>query len=410
MKRVFASAAICLFAHSFSPAGTPLFLAVSPTPWMPVSAVWQGASVYGTGKPVSVYFIHSIADWGNQLFFMDPVTRQANPLLLYRGSGRGGACPDSGGLVADLGVKDSAQQLVFMMKTISSNYAGKWCTGEACGPRYTGMNDASSLFHSSGEFTHLLGHVWSQDARIPQAKADSMGPPCKDTPRIAPGQGGVLFSFNDGANDSYEDLVILVTGVEMDVERDHLVPDTAKPKPPTRIVNCVLDASAGGVVHGDMFLPRTMDLPLSAILPRSTPIQSRFYLDQDWRGRYPGRPDETAFPNGPEIMVTSPLPFAFNLGFFTNAGEFINRAQGEVTAGMLRQVRAGPDGRRAISLMWYPVSEKGNPVSTGAYVVKGWIKSTRPSPIASDVPPDDPAAACPEEKANLLSSFGYIRH
>ncbi len=386
-------------------ARTPLFLAVSPSAWMPVNAVWQGANVYGTGKPVSVYFIHSIADWGNQLYFMDPATGSENPLLLYRGSGRGGACPDSGGLVADLGVRDSSQQLVFMLRTISSNYAGKYCTGEACGPRYTGMNDASARFHSSGEYAHLLGQVWAQAARIPQAKADSMGPPCTGTSRIPPGEGGVLFSFNDGANDSFEDLVILVTGVEMDVERDHVIPpDSAKPKPKPIPVNCVLDATTGGVTHGDAFLPRPMEMPLSAIRPRDMPTQARYHLDQAWRERYPGRPDETAFPNGPEITVTSALPFSFNLGFFTNTGEFINRAHGSVTAGMMGLLPVAGDGRRAVSLMWYPVSEKGNLVSTGAYVVKGWIRSNPASEAVG------PAAACPEEKTNLLSAFGYIRH
>ena len=387
-------------------ASDPLFIATGPTQFMPVPNVWRGASVFGTGKPVSVHFVHSIADWGNQLFFMDNATGKANPLLLYRGNGLGNRCPDSGGLVADLGVRDSSEELVFMMRTISSAFAGKYCTGEACGPRYTGMNDFSSRFRSSGEFNHLQGILWAEAARIPQEKADSLPPPCAGVSRLPPGEGGVLFSFNDGANDSYEDLVILVTGVEMDVERNHIIPkDTAKPKPEPVNVACALDVDVGGVHEGEAFAPRKIDLPVSAIRPRSSPAAPRFFLDQEWRNRFPGRPDETAFPNGPEIRITAPRAFSFNLGFFTNQGEFVNRAKGEVSADMFRLGLPAEGGRRTVSLMWYPVSTQGNLIGTGAYVVKGWIKTAPKIPGSAD-----PASACDEAKANLLSAFGYLRH
>jgi hypothetical protein len=398
-----ALAALCPATPS---AGDPLFLATNPTAYMPVSNVWRGASVFGTGKPVTVHFVHSIADWGNQLFFMDPASGKANPLLLYHGSGQGNRCPDSGGLVADLGVRDSSEELVFMLRTISSAFAGKYCTGEACGPRYTGMNDFSSRFRSSGEFKHLQGMLWAEAQRIPRETADSLPPPCQGGNRIPPGEEGVLFSFNDGANDSYEDLVIFVTGVEMDVERRGIIPkDTTAPKPEPVSVACALEAKVGGVLEGEAFTPRRVELPLSAIRPRGSPLAPRYFLDQEWRTRYPGRPDETAFPNGPEIRVTAPRAFSFNLGFFTNQGEFVNRAKGDVTPEMFRLGTPAKDGRRTVSLMWYPVSLNGNRVGTGAYVVKGWIKTTPRTPGSAD-----PATACDDAKANLLSAFGYLRH
>jgi hypothetical protein len=400
----FCAALACLLSLSPSPApcGTPLFIATTPTAYMPVNAVWRGATLYGTGRPVTVHFVHSIADWGNQLFFMDPRTGASDPLLLYHGGGTRNHCPDSGGLVADLGVRDSSEELVFMMRTISAGTAGRYCTGEACGPRYTGMNDAESRFHSSGEYGHLLGTLWSEMARLQRAAADTLPPPCAGTPRMPPGDSGVLVSFNDGANESFEDLVIFVTGVQMDVERDHIVPDTGKPPGRPQPSACAIEAEAGGVVDGDGFIPRPVALPVSAIRPRASRSEPRYFVDQPWRARYPGRPDETAFPDGPELLVTTPGPFRFDLGFFTNRGEFVNRASGEVTEEMLRFLPLRADGRRTVSLLWYPASDRGERISTGAYVVKGWIKS---SPGTAPEP-----SRCGASEANLLSAFGYIRH
>ena len=59
-------------------------------------------------------------------------------------------------------------------------------------------------------------------------------------------------------------------------------------------------------------------------------------------------------------------------------------------------------GRRTVSLLWYPASDRGERISTGAYVVKGWIKS---SPGTAPEP-----SRCGASEANLLSAFGYIRH
>lgn len=383
----------------------------TPSAFIPVTTLYRGATVYGTGKPVGVRFVHSTADWGNQLFFMDPRTGDENPLLLYHGSGRGGRCPDSGGLRADLGVYDSTEEIVFMLRTISSNYAGLYCTGEACGPRYTGLNDPlKSRFYSRGEYGHMARHLWAEAARVTKEQVDSLGPPCPGTAKVANGEGGILFSFNDGANETFGDMVILVTGVEMDVERNGLpiVPgEVSKPVPAPGNPACAIQAEAGGVARGETFFSKPMILPVSAILPRRDPSQARIFMDQSWRLMDPRRPDETRFPNGPDIRVTTPGPFEFNLGFFTNQGGMVNRAKGEVTAEMLANIVPGSDGRRAISLMWYPASATGYIASTGAYVVKGWLRTLPPREPGN---PGERPVACPDDKTNLLSSFGYIRH
>jgi hypothetical protein len=116
--------------------------------------------------------------------------------------------------------------------------------------------------------------------------------------------------------------------------------------------------------------------------------------------------DETHFPNGPDIKVNTPGPFEFNLGFFTNQGQFVNRARGVVTADMLVNTELEVDGRRRISLMWYPASIQGNMASTGAYVVKGWLRTL---PAQNGGLKSLAKAGCKEERTNVLSSFGFIR-
>ena len=400
---------LCVSAISASanPTG-PYAVTAIPSEYIPVSTLYRGATVYGTGKPVSVRFIHSIADWGHHLFLMDYKSGAEKPLMIYRGNGRGNLCPDSGGVRAELGVFDSTQELVFMLRSISTNdYAGRYCTGEACGPRYTGLNNpAKSRFYSRGEFSHMAGHIWAEAARITAEQADSLPLPCTGASQAA-GEEGILISFNDGANGTFGDLVIQVIGVQMDVERTGLpgpitdtVPREALP------VRCAIGARIGGVTRGEPFLPQAMDKPVSAIVPRDGSTRSGIFLDQIWRLKDARRPDETHFPNGPEITVDTPGPFEFNLSFFTNHGEFVNRARGEVTAEMLRNLKAEADGRRSVSLMWYPVSRGGNMVSTGAYVVRGWLRTL---PKANPIEPGHLAASCPEARYNLLSTFGFIR-
>lgn len=387
----------------------PYAVSATPSEYIPVSTLYRGATVFGTGKPVSVRFVHSTADWGNHLFLMDFKTGAERPLMIYRGGGRGMLCPDSGGVRADLGVYDSAQELVFMLRSISNNnYAGKYCTGEACGPRYTGLNHpAKSRFYSRGEFGHMAGHIWAEAARISAEQAAALPLPCAGAAPAAAGEEGILFSFNDGANDTFGDLVIQVIGVQMDVERTGLpnpVPDTVPLNPVP--VRCAINAGIGGVTRGEAFQPQAMEKPVSAIVPRRRPTEARIYMDQTWRNRDARRPDETHFPNGPEIKVYTPGPFEFNLGFFTNQGEFVNRARGEVTAEMLRNLEVEADGRRGISLMWYPASRNGHMASTGAYVVRGWFRTL---PKAGPIETGHQASSCPEARFNLLSTFGFIR-
>lgn len=391
-------------------ANGPQLVSTSVSPYVPIAKMWQGATVYGTGRPVTVRFVRSIADWGNQLNVMDPATGKEIPLWSYHRNSQSFHCPDSGGLAWNMGVRDSSEEIVFMLRTLTSDYGGKYCTGEACGPRYSGLNEPGrSRYYSTGEFAHLAGMVWARAARITQAQADSLPAPCAGAGRPMPGEGCVLFSFNDGANDTYGDLIFLVTGVEMDVERTAppLPIDSTVPKLAPGTADCRIEAVAGGVTQGETFVSRPMALPVSAILPRHNPSQARIFMDQAWRLADPRRPDETQFPNGPDILVTTPGPFEFNLGFFTNQGGLVNRAKGAVTAAMLGSIPAGPDGRRSISLMWYPAAANGNLASTGAYVVKGYLRTL--ATREQDNPAERPLS-CPEDKTELLSSFGYLRH
>ena len=243
---------VSAFSASANPNG-PYAVTAIPSEYIPVSTLYRGATVYGTGKPVSVRFVHSIADWGHHLFLMDNKSGAEKPLMIYRGNGRGNLCPDSGGVRAELGVFDSTQELVFMLRSISTNdYAGRYCTGEACGPRYTGLNNpAKSRFYSRGEFSHMAGHIWAEAARITAKQADSLPLPCPGATPAA-GEEGILISFNDGANVTFGDLVIQVIGVQMDVERTGLPGPIADTVPPEALpVKCAIAARTGGVTRGE---------------------------------------------------------------------------------------------------------------------------------------------------------------
>ena len=52
----------------------PIAIPVTPSAYVPVNMMYRGATVFGTGKPITVHFIHSIAAWGKHFFFLDPVT------------------------------------------------------------------------------------------------------------------------------------------------------------------------------------------------------------------------------------------------------------------------------------------------------------------------------------------------
>lgn len=89
----------------------------------------------------------------------------------------------------------------------------------------------------------------------------------------------------------------------------------------------------------------------------------------EWKKDDPARPG--SFPVAPVIKISVKGAFGFDLKFFDHLGQFVNRAEGKVTESMLRGIQADSLGYKAVGLMWYPVSEKGQQVGTGVYIAQG---------------------------------------
>ncbi|MDQ3002307.1 MAG: chitobiase/beta-hexosaminidase C-terminal domain-containing protein, partial [Fibrobacterota bacterium] len=140
-----------------------------------------------------------------------------------------------------------------------------------------------------------------------------------------------------------------------------------------------IKAGGGGVVVADRLPnPRAIDIPVTVVLPRpdkddKTSIICLDCLTGEWKAADPSRP--VTFPRSPEIQISTESSFRFNIAFYNNVGEFVNRAKGEVTEAMLKDI---PDsaGVKKVNLMWYPVTAKGDQAATGAYIARGTVTTT----------------------------------
>lgn len=93
----------------------------------------------------------------------------------------------------------------------------------------------------------------------------------------------------------------------------------------------------------------------------------------EWKVADAARPAE--FPNAPRIAIRTRGPFAFDITFFSHLGVRVNRAQGSVSAAMLAGLPMDAEGFKTVGLMWYPVSDRGQPVGTGVYIAEGLYRS-----------------------------------
>ncbi|MDB5104358.1 MAG: hypothetical protein JWP91_2047 [Fibrobacteres bacterium] len=91
----------------------------------------------------------------------------------------------------------------------------------------------------------------------------------------------------------------------------------------------------------------------------------------EWKSADPKRPD--AFTRAPELKVSAKGGFDFDFRVFDHFGQVVNRAKGTVSEGMLRDVKADPQGYKNVALRWYPVSESGQHVGTGVYIMMGTV-------------------------------------
>jgi hypothetical protein len=141
---------------------------------------------------------------------------------------------------------------------------------------------------------------------------------------------------------------------------------------PKEVVNVDISVKGAGFASGNTLInPQPVKIPVS-VVPGAVLVPNPICLDckdPKWKSLDPARPG--AFPQGPLIVVSTKGPFRFDLNFYTNLGEFVNSAKGEVTELMLQDLPLDSTGRKVVSLMWYPVSQNGHQAGTGAYIAKG---------------------------------------
>ena len=377
-------------------------------PHLPVAQFQLGAVLVGTGQPVKIRFVRSSAKWANQLFLMKGLAGASLPLFTFSEIELDTQCPEEDSLVRNIGVFAEGEVITLMLKTLKSGFAGAYCTGEACGSRYSGLNDpARSPFYSKGEFARFANHPWASAARLDSAAIARIAGPC---PSVAFGEretSGVLMVFDDGADALAGDMIVLLEGAEIapyPTLKADFMGKAGTGDEPGRGGSCFISASGGGVTRGEAFHPRTLSRPLSVVRLHPDPSKRPDFLDQEWRDAEPKRPAENEFPLAPTLRILTAGAFAFNLAFFTNHGILVNRASGTVSQAMLSGIAPDQNGLLEMGLMWYPVSTDGQRASTGAYIVKGTI-----TPLGWDTGSMPATGACRDTVHPIRIMFGYIR-
>jgi hypothetical protein len=111
---------------------------------------------------------------------------------------------------------------------------------------------------------------------------------------------------------------------------------------------------------------------------------------------------------GPTWRVTTRFPFRYAFTVFDNLGHFVNRTEGEVPAGQLARVpRAiGADDSTRVELTLLPFASDGNPMATGAYILKGTVSIL--GQAAQKGPQGEDVLIVPAAQAVVLR-FGYLR-
>jgi hypothetical protein len=83
--------------------------------------------------------------------------------------------------------------------------------------------------------------------------------------------------------------------------------------------------------------------------------------------------------SGPLLLsIKVNTTFRYDIAFYDNAGNFINRAKGEVDPFSLSKLAKDKDGNRSVGLVWWPVSKQRQWVGSGAYIARGTLTTTGP--------------------------------
>lgn len=112
----------------------------------------------------------------------------------------------------------------------------------------------------------------------------------------------------------------------------------------------------------------------------------------------------------PVLTVTSRFPFSYRLAVFDNAGRFVRGYEGDIEDTTYARIRspASPETPVPFALPLLPQSEHGGKWATGAYILKGEIRS-RQTAGAVRGPQGEILTLIPARRS-LLLRFGYLRH
>ena len=199
-----------------------------------VDTLWLGATMYAQSTDsIVAIFVYSAAAWANVLFFMHPETGDTVRVFGFNENWQYEHCPRHP--VADttehktyLGNFPRGTELVFMLLTVQPVGMcedAEYCVGPECGARFTGLNNPlKSRFYSSlwdAEYAHHDNHAWTIMADVDSLQISQLPHPCPDTDEMpvyeateAP-NGGVLFSYEDGCNTTYDDMVFLILNAKL---------------------------------------------------------------------------------------------------------------------------------------------------------------------------------------------------
>jgi hypothetical protein len=73
------------------------------------------------------------------------------------------------------------------------------------------------------------------------------------------------------------------------------------------------------------------------------------------------------------INIKVNAPFNYELTVYSNLGNFVNKANGSLDQASLNRLKKDKDGNYHLGMLWWPVSETGQLVATGAYICRGSI-------------------------------------
>lgn len=111
---------------------------------------------------------------------------------------------------------------------------------------------------------------------------------------------------------------------------------------------------------------------------------------------------------GPTWNVKTKFPFTYSMAFYDNLGQFVNRAQGEVSPQDFEKLRLTETVGDSVlvQLTFLPVAHDGRALGTGAYIMRGVMRIHDQTGIKGSQ--GETITLVPTERT-LVSRFGYVR-